>query len=90
MLAAWILRATDLMNTSLISSNENEGLYFYSLEDQSSSNEGLVFTRDWMEERAKLKYCIYLQEQELHEKAVLAEENANLIAKVKKCIYCFQ
>ena len=37
--------------------------------------------RQWDDERAKLKYCIYLQELELNEKAAAAEDRANQIAK---------
>ena len=37
--------------------------------------------RQWDDERAKLKYCIYLQEQELNEKAVAAEDRASQIAR---------
>ena len=36
--------------------------------------------RQWDDERAKLKYCIFLQEQELNEKAAAAEERAGQIA----------
>lgn len=37
--------------------------------------------REWDDERAKLKFCIYLQEQELNEKAAAAEERAQVLTK---------
>ena len=39
-------------------------------------------TREWHVERVKLIHCIYLQQMELTERAVAAQEKASEIAKV--------
>jgi ubiquitin len=37
--------------------------------------------RQWDEERAKLKYCLYLQKQEMEDKAVESEDKVNSLAR---------
>ena len=41
------------------------------------------FFREWHAERVKLIHCIYLQQMELTERAVAAQEKATEIAKVR-------
>ena len=50
-----------------------------------SLSEGLTRDREWHTERVKLIHCIYLQQMELTERAVAAQEKAAEIAKVIAC-----